>query len=269
MSAGVMDRANTRAQYGLLALPLVVIVIIGAIVLIHRSGGGSSSTPTARPVGQPVTLPIPQIPARRMIAIAERSLNREKWGHSTTRAVGSNGNVLTGDIRGGPHVQSEVDTFNGHVQRIITIGKVAYIFADAAYLQGLDHFSANDAQRAAGQWVKLVAGDAPFDTVDPNDSGEPALPVHGPYQLLGSRVHGGTQTIEIQGVGGKGQYGGRVQVYLQNTPALLPVEYDEIEHIKGVTVALSARLSDFGRRVRVSAPSSYVSYDSLAGGAEA
>jgi hypothetical protein len=255
---------NISPQYVLIAV-VVVAALVGAYLAFGRGGHPSPASP-AMAVGSPVvasTPPAPKITASKLIASAERSLRRAKWGRLTITTTASNGNAETEDIRGGPHSQSEVDTFDGHIAQVVIIRKVAYIDADSVYLQQVVGVPEAEADLASG-WLKLLPGDPPYRAVtqNANDSGSKIFPLIKP-RVVGVVSRAGVETIEIQGTLGR-KRPRQATLYLNDRRPYRPTELDETGVVHGVTINVALHLSDLGQRFRIVEPRRSVSWSQLA-----
>lgn len=259
---------NVRPEYVLIAL-VVVLALVAAYLLFGRGSSGAAPAPPSAVVAPvstqvmpAVATPVPKVAAARLIALAERSVRRAKWGHLVVQVVGSNGNSETEDIRGGPHVEVEHDSFDGHLAQVIIIRQVAYIEADSFYLDTIGIFPAAEAELANG-WIRLVPGDRPYNTVTQNERGPKKL-----FPLLHPRVSGvlndaGTEAIEIKGTVGK-RNPREGDLYLADRRPYHPVQFDEVGTVHGVRLDVDMTFSDYGQRVRIVAPQPSTSWRQLA-----
>jgi hypothetical protein len=248
----------------------VAAILVGYFLV---EGGGSPSAPasvasagsTAAGATTALATPPapPEIAAPKLIAAAGRSLRRAKWGRLTIATTGSNGNAETEDIRGGPHVQSEVDSFDGHVAQIVIIRKAAYIDADSFYLRQVVEVPEAEADLASG-WIKLLPGDPGYRAVTQNESenGPNIFPLIKP-SVAGVVDRGGVETIEIVGTLGR-KNPRQATLYLADRRPYRPVELDETGVVQGVTINVALHISDLGRRTRIVAPRRSMSWRELA-----
>jgi hypothetical protein len=253
---------NSSAQYVVIAI--VVVVALVAAYLEFGRGGHPSSTSPAVPVASPIVAtapPAPKMAASKLINLAERTVKRAKWGRITFTITSSNGNVETEDVRGGPHVQSEINTFDGHIARVIIVRKTAYISADSLYLNQLEGFPSAVADLASG-WVRLVPGDPHYATVTQNTGGSNRLfPLIKP-KVVGVVERSGVDSVELDGTLGK-RNPRQGTLYLAAVKPYRPIEFDEVGAVHGVSITVALRFGDFGQRVRIVAPRHSTSYQAL------
>jgi hypothetical protein len=261
----VTDRENTRVQYGLLALPLVVVLIIGGIALIHRAGDNSSSTSTALQVGQSPPASLPTVPAA---IFAGQVLGAIRAQPGVRAALTADDDSVQFQVVAYAGRDSGVQAAQIGSQALETryVGGVLYAYGSSVILQDFAGFSRTAAARASGHWVAIHRTDKPFRSgvqgMTTQDFYTATLGMVGQLKLVGPKRMDGVECIGISGH----DLGARTvpeTVWVRADGAPLPV----VDIAEGSTphgkIHEVTHFTRWGKPVRVVAPPSSVSYVSL------
>lgn len=243
---------------------IVALVLVGAAVGIGlgTSGSGSPGTPaTARQL------------VRSSLADARTagSFHYTSSSTSSSASTASVTQVTNGDAA--PSSGRQVITLSGDTFDVVVSGTTAYFRGDSAAMVVNLGIPLGVAEAHAGQWIALVPGEAPYQSVEVAVTTVSALEQNITFSAqsdLGSASVNGRQTTAIAGrmspVDGQPARG-RATLYVSEGRHPLPVRYVERGTVGGGSSAsklsFSITFSSWGENLGVTAPTGALPFTSL------
>jgi hypothetical protein len=175
----------------------------------------------------------------------------------------------------GPSSGRQVITLNGDTFNVLVIGSTAYFQGDATAMVENLSVPASVAQAHAGQWISLVSGDDPYESVYAAVTTSDALHdsiTFSPRSVVATPAIAGQRATAVQGrvrllPGESGTVKGTGTLYL-SASGHLPLRYVERGTLRGsggTVTPLDFRIdfSAWAEVVRVTVPAGAVTYASL------
>lgn len=250
-----------------------VLVAASALVVLAAAALGvdvavtSSRSPTVNP-------PAARSMLDRTLAAAEAAGSFRYVSSSVSSTSGSSSLSQTTVGQAGATQGRQTITINGDTFDVLVVGDTAYLRGDADAMEAELQLPTSVAQAHAGQWISLVPGDAPYQSVyaavttmqaiDDNISFTPRV-------LLGSSTLGGIAVLGLRGpmrgTGGEPAKG-TATLYVAASGRQLPVRYVEKGKVGSgsstSSLDFTISFSSWGQPVSETVPPGAISYRSVA-----
>ncbi len=246
--------------------------ILGITLVLGLAACGTSPSLGASPAHSTATTGNSLVgkSASQVVALAMAAATAKGSVHLVSTDTGSGGpDGSTYDVSRTEGKQTESGGASGTATLVLVAG-VAYVNADATFLQNGFGFPANDASAFAGRWISFQSTDSGYQQIVDGDTLSSALSDSTPSGILtlkGTSVVDGKNVLAVSGglpvsLLGDGATGSTV-LYVSATAPFLPVKLVEQGSADGQSGTTTVLFSSWGEDVLALAPTNATPFSSL------